>query len=48
MNHKAILMAAIALVAVLAIIPSDTSEGARAIEIEDGHLTIPFREYTEF
>lgn len=36
MNHKAILMAAIALVAVLAIMPSDTSEGARAIEIEDG------------
>ena len=36
MNHKAILMAAIALVAVLAIMPSDTSEGARTIEIEDG------------
>ena len=36
MNHKAILMAAIALVAVLAIMPSDTSEGARTFEIEDG------------
>ena len=31
MNHKAILMAAIALMAVLAIMPSDTTEGARAI-----------------
>lgn len=36
MNHKAVLMAAIALVAILAIIPSDTSEGARTIEVEDG------------
>ena len=36
MNHKAILMAAIALVAVLAIMPSDTTEGARTFEIEDG------------
>lgn len=36
MNHKAILMAAIALIAVLAIMPSDTTEGARTFEIEDG------------
>ena len=36
MNYKAILIAAVTLMAILAIVPSDTSDGAKTIDVEDG------------